>query len=66
MAEHSSHEASVIDVELTRAEAAGLVAAIDALNDRVMGDAAMMAALDLTVETLELADLAGAKVLMRL
>lgn len=55
-----------IRLELERDEAVGLVAAIDALNEKVAGNAELMAALGLTAETLELADAAGAKVLMRL
>lgn len=55
-----------VRVELRRHEARGLVEVIEALTEKVTTDSSFLAAIGITAEALALADIAGAKVLMRL
>lgn len=55
-----------IRIELRRHEARGLVELIEAVTERVSANADILKVLEITAETLALADLAGAKILMRL
>lgn len=55
-----------VRVELRRHEARGLVEVIEALTEKVSSNAEILALIGISPETLALADLAGAKVLMRL
>jgi hypothetical protein len=56
----------VIRIDLGRDEAMALVRVVDALNEKVKGVAPLSSALGLNGRTLELADAAGAKILLRL